>query len=338
MIDFSKLPQKKKLYTGANGSKRCVVYNGEMYMVKFPPYLTINKDMSYANSCISEYIGCHIFESVGIPVQSTLLGIYQVNGNEKIVVACKDFTCPHIVLQDFASLKNQVIDTPRQGSGTELSVILSSINEQTVYDPHVLSEHFWNVFIIDALIGNWDRHNGNWGFLYDTINDTHTLAPIYDCGSALYPQMDEALMESVLMDKSEMDLRIYERPLSAILQNGKKIKYFAFISSLEEPECNEALKRMAPKIDLNKIYQIIDDTPFISDLQKRFYRQILTLRKERIIDYPYQLLLEREQANIPSLEAQVDRAREKQARQIIEDDTIHRSTRAAFEKDNETTL
>lgn len=338
MIDFSKLPQKKKLYTGANGSKRCVVYNGEMYMVKFPPYSTINKDISYANSCISEYIGCHIFESVGIPVQSTLLGIYQVNGNEKIVVACKDFTSPHIVLQDFASLKNQVIDTPRQGSGTELSVILSSINEQTVYDPHVLSEHFWNVFIIDALIGNWDRHNGNWGFLYDTINDTHTLAPIYDCGSALYPQMDEALMESVLMDKSEMDLRIYERPLSAILQNGKKIKYFAFISSLEEPECNEALKRMAPKIDLNKIYQIIDDTPFISDLQKRFYRQILTLRKERIIDYPYQLLLEREQANIPSLEAQVDRAREKQARQIIEDDTIHRSTRAAIEKDNETTL
>ena len=129
MIDFSTLPHKKKLYTGANGSKRCVIYNGEMYMVKFPPYSTINKDMSYANSCISEYIGCHIFESVGIPVQSTILGTYQVNGREKIVVACKDFTSPYIVLQDFASLKNQVIDTPRHGSGTELSVITSSINE-----------------------------------------------------------------------------------------------------------------------------------------------------------------------------------------------------------------
>ena len=338
MSDFSTLPQKKKLYTGANGSKRCVVYNGEMYMVKFPPYSTINKDMSYANSCISEYIGCHIFESVGIPVQSTILGTYRVNGKEKIVVACKDFTSPNIVLQDFASLKNQVIDTPRQGSGTELSVILSSINEQTVYDPHVLSEHFWNTFIIDALIGNWDRHNGNWGFLYDTINDTHTLAPIYDCGSALYPQMDETLMARVLMDKSEMDLRIYERPLSAILQNGKKIKYFAFISSLAEPGCNEALKRMAPKIDLNKVYQIIDNTPFISELQKSFYKQILTLRKERIIDYPLQLLNAKEQAHKPSFDAQVSYAREKQVPKTTSDDKMNRSSHIRCTQDNETIL
>lgn len=236
-------------------------------------------------------------------VQSTLLGTYKVRGEDKIVVACKDFTKPGVVLQDFASLRNQVVDSPRQGKGTELNSILSSIEEQIVFDSEKLKEFFWNTFIIDALIGNWDRHNGNWGLLYDTVNDTHEIAPIYDCGSALYPQMDVELMKRVLVDKSEMDLRIYERPLSAILDNGKKIKYFDFISSLQHQGCNEALLRMAPKISMEKICKLVDETPFISDLQKTFYKQILSVRKERIIDYPLSLLKSKErnsQINISS--------------------------------------
>ena len=62
MIDFTNSIQKNKAYAGANGGKIAVVYNNEQYMLKFPPYPTKNKDMSYTNSCISEYIGCKIFE------------------------------------------------------------------------------------------------------------------------------------------------------------------------------------------------------------------------------------------------------------------------------------
>ena len=58
----------------------------------------------------------------------------------------------------------------------------------------------WDMFIVDALIGNWDRHNGNWGFLYNTITDEISLAPIYDCGSCLFPQADEAIMQKTLDD------------------------------------------------------------------------------------------------------------------------------------------
>ena len=105
MIDFTNLPKRNKTYAGANGSKISVIYNDEQYMLKFPALPTKNNEISYTNGCISEYIGCHIFESVDIPVQKTLLGTYKVKGKEKIVVACKDFTSPGIVLQDFASLK-----------------------------------------------------------------------------------------------------------------------------------------------------------------------------------------------------------------------------------------
>lgn len=43
MIDFTNSIKKNKAYAGANGSKIAVVYNGEQYMLKFPPFPTINK-------------------------------------------------------------------------------------------------------------------------------------------------------------------------------------------------------------------------------------------------------------------------------------------------------
>lgn len=129
VIDFTNLPKRNKMYAGANGSKISVIYDGQQYMLKFPPMPTKNKDMSYSNSCFSEYLGCQIYESIGVPVQKTMLGTYTVRGKEKIVVACGDFTEPGVTLQDFASLKNQMIDSVRNGYGTELSDILYLCSE-----------------------------------------------------------------------------------------------------------------------------------------------------------------------------------------------------------------
>lgn len=69
------------------------------------------------------------------------------------------------------------------------------------------------MFAVDALLGNFDRHNGNWGFLYDPKNDRREIAPVYDCGSCLLPQADDAVMRAVLTDKEALDLRIYRFPL-----------------------------------------------------------------------------------------------------------------------------
>lgn len=285
MIDFTSAKVKNKAYAGANGSKISVIYNNEQYMLKFPPLPTINKEMSYTNSCISEYIGCKIFDSVGIPVQETVIGTYTSNGREKIVVACKDFTSPGITLQDFASLKNRIIDSERNGYGTELNDILSTIDEQTSMDSDVIKTRFWDMFIVDALIGNWDRHNGNWGFLYNNSTDEVVLAPVFDCGSSLYPQADDELMTRILNNKNEFNHRIFDIPLSAITYNGKKINYFNFLSEGKFEDCNTALKRILSRIDMKKIYEIIDDTPTVTDIQNEFYKTMLTARKERILDF-----------------------------------------------------
>ena len=53
MLDFTALPTRNKFYAGANGAKIAVIYDGEQYMLKFPAPAPKNKELSYANSCIS---------------------------------------------------------------------------------------------------------------------------------------------------------------------------------------------------------------------------------------------------------------------------------------------
>lgn len=294
MIDFSKYELRSKTYGGANGRKISVLYNEELYMLKFPSVANLNDNMSYANGCFSEHLGSHIFNSIGIEAQETLLGTFWVNGQNKIIVACKDFTMNGLQLQDFASLKNTIVDSPRNGYGTELSEIEEAINEQKLFPIEKLKTRFWDMFIVDALLSNWDRHNGNWGFLYNSVTDEIKFAPIYDCGSCLFPQADEEIMKKVINNPKELQIRVYERPVASIKINDKKIRYFDYIYSLENSDCNEALKRIMPKIDMRKIDRIIIETPYATNLQKEFYHKLIEARKELILDVSYNKLVEQE--------------------------------------------
>lgn len=273
-----------KAYNGANGKKIAVEYDGRQYMLKFPPSgVQKPTDLSYTNSCISEHLGSSIFNMLGISAQYTLLGVFTVNGKEKVVCACGDFTADGKTLYDFCSVKNTVIDSEHGGSGTELSDILESIEKQRFVNPEKLLEHFWNVFVVDALLGNFDRHNGNWGFLYDSKTDTAEIAPIFDCGSCLLPQADEKVMRNVLNNEDELNARIYRFPTSAVKLDGQKINYYDFLMSGEYDDCDEAIVRIVPRIDMEKIEQLINETPYITDLQKDFYKAYINARYEKIL-------------------------------------------------------
>lgn len=287
MIDFSKCKVFNKSYAGANGSKICIEYNNEKYMLKFPSAPTKKTELSYANGCVSEYIGCHIYEMADIPVQKTILGKYNKNNKEKLVVACKDFTDIGIVLQDFGSLKNQIIDSINNGYGTELSDILQTIEEQNSINSIELKERFWNMFIIDAFLGNFDRHNGNWGFLYNQYTDELKLAPVYDCGSCLFPQADKNMIKKILDNKGEMNTRIYNFPASAIKIDNKKILYHKFLTTTDNIDCLYAIKSIYKKLNINSILNFIDNIEEIDDLQKTFYKTMLEKRYDLILNPAY---------------------------------------------------
>ena len=285
MIDFTNCPKIiGRAYNGANGKKIAVEYNGKPYMIKFPPSGADKPtELSYTNSCISEHIASSIFNLIGIPAQKTVLGTYNVGGKEKIVCACLDFTADGSRFFDFCSIKNTIIDSDSNGSGTELEDVLDTIEKQQYIEPNKLLEHFWDVFIVDALLGNFDRHNGNWGFLYNDSTKTASIAPVYDCGSCLLPQADDKIMNSVLTNEDELNARIYQFPTSALKINNRKINYYDFISSRENADCVAALERILPRIDMDKLYDLIENTPYITELQKEFYKKYIEARYEKIL-------------------------------------------------------
>ena len=286
MIDFSECYRLPTAYGGVSGKKIAVIYNKEQYMLKFSNIADHNPNISYSNSCYSEYLGCKIFKSVDIPVQDVLLGLYE----GKLVVACKDFRGFEDDLIDFAAIKNTTMNTGHNGAVTELGDVLDTIHSQNIIKQSDMLERFWDMFIIDALIGNWDRHNGNWGVLFNRKLSKSRLAPVYDCGSCLFPQADEDIMQDVLGNKELLSSKVYNQPLSTIKRKGKKVNYFYFISSLRDENCNAALQKIVPRIDLEYINAIIDDMP-VTELQKQFYKVILRERKEKILDYSYNKLV-----------------------------------------------
>ncbi len=292
MIDFTNCKRIiSKAYSGANGKKIAIEYDGKQYMLKFPPSGKEKPtELSYTNSCFSEHIGSSIFNMLGVKAQETLLGSFTVNGKKKIVCACRDFTVDGKQLYDFCAIKNTVIDSEHGGTGTELEDITDTIAGQEFVDPKILSNHFWDMFIVDAFLGNFDRHNGNWGFLVDTATQETSVAPIYDCGSCLLPQADEKIMKLVIEKEEELNARIYQFPTSAVKLNGKKINYHDFIVSCNFSECNEALKRIMSRIDMEQIAGFIDGVKEISAVQKSFYKRYLKGRYEKILLPAYEKL------------------------------------------------
>ncbi len=288
-------------YAGANGKKIGIEYEGEQYMLKFPPSgMAKRTELSYTNSCLSEHIASSIFNMVGIHAQKTILGTYDIAGKTKIVCACKDFTADGSRLYDFCSIKNTVIDSGHNGTGTDLDDVLETIEKQQFVNPAELLDHFWNVFIIDAFLGNFDRHNGNWGFLYNTMTQTASIAPVFDCGSCLLPQADEKVMRAVLENENELHARIFRFPTSAIKYNDQKINYYNFLIAAQNSDCNAALLRMVPHIGMEAICTFINGTPYLTDLQRDFYKTYLNARFDLMIVPAYKQALARKKDFSPT--------------------------------------
>ena len=280
-VDFTNARVNKlKMYGGRNGNKIGIIHDDEEYMLKFPPKPSRKLDMSYTNGCISEHVACRVFESLGMESQKTILGRY----HDKVTVACKDFEIDGFALKKFAHLKNTIIDSSQSGYGTELDDVLETIKEQQLVSPAALEKFFWEMFIGDALLGNFDRHNGNWGFLLNKDTREVKIAPIYDCGSCLYPQLDDKGMQSVMNSSEKMDERLFVFPASALKQDEVKINYAQFLMTTENKGCLNALKVIGSRIDLTQIDSIIDNSPYISDTHKLFLKTMIKERKERIID------------------------------------------------------
>ena len=273
MINFTNCKEELNNYKGSE-KKKTLIYDGKKYLVKFPdPIREKNKNISYINNAFSEYIGSNIFKMVGFPTQNTIIGVYKYNEKEKIVCACEDFTDSNKVLYEFENLA--LSTNPDKKIETELTDILNVLDENKIISIPKIKEKFWDMFVIDSLIGNTDRHNGNWGFLVDIKTNKIEFAPIYDCGSCLNPMIDDDEIKK-LQDNDIKNLAI--NCYSCLKENGKKINYMTYIKECKNEECNEAILRVFKNIKIDEINKFIDKISCMSNERKEFYKKIINIR------------------------------------------------------------
>ena len=281
-MDYSRYQSSGRYYTGAE-RKKGILIQGEPYIVKYAK----NSPQGITYSHISEYIGSHLFQMVGLEAQQTFLGI--CDGSP--VVVMKDFIGEGEIFVPFNDVGDSTLEQSRERYKYTYDDIMRMLEENMkLTDVEGTIQHFWNMYLVDAWIGNFDRHGSNWGFLKK--DNRYRMAPIYDNGSSLFPCLNTDMkLQKILDSKEEMSKRVYTFPTSQILLQGKKSSYYELIDSLQYKECNDALIRMKPKIDLEKMEKIIDGVEEISMVRKTFYKSMLHLRYEVMIKEPYRKLI-----------------------------------------------
>lgn len=299
-------------YGGAAGNKKAIIYDGEVYMLKFPKNLRgfKNVELSYSTSPLSEYIGSNIYNILGLPVHHTLLGLY----DEKLVVACKDFCysgldiVARLTTIDLLKNNRNSIDDSAYNFDNRivLSELLNDLGSHIItefIDMELLLERFWVQFIVDALLMNNDRNNGNWGFLTDITSNTHSLAPIFDNGGSF----------SVTLTPYEMNTRLSGDTMNILCKNTtsvyftdkyKNIRPYTFIRKNQYDILDKVAIGLVPKINLTQIIKFINNIPnevsgveIISDFAKEFFIVGLELRYEHILLHLLELAKGRQDSN-----------------------------------------
>ncbi|MBR4496957.1 MAG: hypothetical protein IKP12_07495 [Acholeplasmatales bacterium] len=304
IVDFTncKLSNRNLEYAGRAGEKRGIIYNNELWFLKFPKNtIGMNRvtGLSYVTSPLSEYIGSQIYKILGYDVHETILGICNDGKRNKVVCACKDFIADdkNELLIPYTALRNDTNPIIMDRNDDSL-MSPSNINEIEFQLEHntILSripnakDRFWDVALIDMLINNNDRNEDNWGVIKYKKEDLYKLAPIYDCGNCFYGKTSDEKIEIIMSDVERLNssakngITAYEDDNEKEIRNTEIIKYVKKYNS-------DSIERVVNivKAKMNDIKELIynipnkyDDIEIMSDIRKKYYIRTLELRLEMI--------------------------------------------------------
>ena len=271
--DFDGLPESGLYYGGRAGRKAGVLIDGEPWILKFPRpgrELAGRHVPSYTSSPVSEWVASHIYESLGIPAHETRLGYREGH----VVCACRDFTWPDARLFEFSQLKTAMSDdqpgffgSPSDGSVTFLADVLATISQVPVLrDTPGVTERFWDMFVVDALVKNPDRNNGNWGLLVRPGRPAE-LAPVYDCGSSLFAKRTESVAGRRLGGARELAEDAFATNVSCYMAEDpdtgepRHIHPFEYMAQTRDPDLLAAVARVTARADVAAMEAIVDEVP-----------------------------------------------------------------------------
>lgn len=281
-------PDIRANYGGSDRKSGLIDPAGARYMVKYCGKQAPRNDLAtcYVNNVVSEHVSSCILGILGYPVHETALGTL---GGEAVVV-CKNFVPSGGELLEFERFMRRHYDAHDIGRLPDINQIYGILETDPVLSAQsdAFKRCYWERFVGDALVGNFDRHKGNFGYLIDA-DDTVSASPIYDNGSTLYPNLSEEGMAAVLSSPREIMRRVRLFPRAALGMNGKKVGYYDMMSSGIYSELTSAVTLMVPqmKAAMPAVQEFINGCDFLSDTRKDFYNVMLAERMAFVLEPAY---------------------------------------------------
>lgn len=275
-------------YGGSDRKDGLIGPDGSRYMVKYSEKQAPRNDLatSYVNNVVSEYVTSHILGILGYSVHDTELGTL---GGE-VVVVCRNFVPPGSTLLEFGTVLRKHYDSGAIGRIPDIEQIYEAFEKDPDLSPQkdAFKCSYWERFVGDALVGNFDRHKGNFGYLVGADGSV-AASPIYDNGSTLFPNLSESGMQEVLADPKEIMQRIKLYPKAALEMHKKKVSYYDMMASGIYSELTDAVVRTVPRIrdSMPAVRSFIDGCDFFSDTRKNFYNVMLAERMHFVLEPVY---------------------------------------------------
>jgi len=142
--------------------------------------------------------------------------------------------------------------------------------------------------IFDALIGNSDRHHGNWGIIYSAFRETR-MAPSYDHSASLGSKIREEDIENILNDRRRFMANVETKAKSLLVFSGKrKVTQKELLIHIRDNFADGELVRtilgMTSKIDRTNVNAIIDRVPFeiLSRRKKDFLLELIIAKRQLV--------------------------------------------------------
>ena len=306
------LSNRDGIYGGNGGNKDGILIDGEYWFIKYPKTTRgMSKkaqELGYTTAPLSEYIGSHIYQILGFDVHDTLLGIKR----GKTVVACKDFCVIRGGLSEIRTIKNAynserseelaAQNESKSGDRVNLPELMLHLEEnRQLRNVPGLKEHFWDMVIVDILIDNNDRNNGNWGLVFN--GEVYKIAPVYDNGNAFSNKTSDEKIRQHLSDSNNLEKVILGSAMTAYDFDGHMLNSQNLLQ-MDYSELKEAILRNIPNIGkyLEKMLEMVDEIPetyagnlICSSERKEFYKAGLILRYEKILLPAYERLVDKRQ-------------------------------------------
>jgi len=150
-----------------------------------------------------------------------------------------------------------------------------------------LFKDFIKVMVFDALVGEQDRHEENWGI--EKSEKGYKISPLYDNGCNLLREFkDLKFAEQFYENKKDFDAYI-ERSKTLIYKEDNKTKYkhFELIEYLKEkyPDEIKGEIRNLKKLTNKKIEKIVNEMPddLLTKIHKEYIINYLKKRRDRIL-------------------------------------------------------